>query len=271
MKTKALTKSFLAEWIESEKDFVSSLSLPKLSKDHFESARTLIGYLYPDLDIKQKYYSNFLFTTSLSTQIPFCSHMVVDIRPYESEEDFKHYYGVSVSEFVRLIKEGYLYPLFGSDYWRYHNKNYLVPLFNACPNPPSNQRIDFVFSLLDPEYTDRHEEIRQRITSVLLNHWNASGSDLRSYYMNDSNAFTMTWSKRIARVYAISPILGRMLLTYRRRKDFLHLINIFTSIFVFPLTKALGGGIQNVTNQLRCAPVFFIPQCNKKKANNALL
>lgn len=103
MKFKSLSQNKLLEWVESETDFINSLSLINLPEDRFKAAKSLIKCLYPEVDLDTKWYSNFLFNTSLTTQIPFSSFMIVDLRPYAAETDFQKYYGVSVNEFSRLV------------------------------------------------------------------------------------------------------------------------------------------------------------------------
>ena len=196
--------------------------------------------LYPEVRSARNH-SNFLFNSSITTQIPFSTHLVVDVRPYESESIFKEHYGVTISEFVRLQKDGYLIPNFGSDIFRYTYKNYLLPVFQACETHPSNIRSDQIFKLLEPEYEEIFSKLKRDLNSSLQKRWNSSDSELRQYYMNDYDAFKVTWTKRIARVYAISPTLGELLFRSAGESDLLTLINLLTNVLVFPITKSVGG------------------------------
>lgn len=240
MKLRNLNKSHIQAWSDAEREFLGSLPLSRISEERYEAAKDLIAQVYPDLR-GGKWHSNFLFNTSLVTQIPFTSHMIVDVRPYTSPSEFERFYGVSIEEFTHLVREGFLYPNFGSDMHRYTGRSFLLPIFNACTLPPSNLRTDKVFSLLDSEYEERCHRLSIDLRPYLDRYWSGASEELHAYYMLDIDAFRTTWSKRIARIWAISPVWGRILSRYSRRRDFLTLANIFTSIFVFPITKSLGG------------------------------
>jgi len=174
-------------------------------------------------------------------QIPFTSNMIVDLRPYPSEKEFIKHYGVNTKEMATLIEEGYIIPQFGSDIHRYENKNYLLPIFNASNHVSSNYRIHRIFEILDSRYYEIRERTKKELLKYFKYHWDKAPKVEKQYYMNDFDAFSTTWSTRIVRINCISPIFGKILMSYSRRDDFLEVVNLFTSLFIFPITKSLGG------------------------------
>lgn len=240
MKFNDLSSQTLNEWQESEKAFVSSVSMSQLPEDHYQLVKNLIPKLFPDLRNKRMY-SNFLFNTSVTVQIPFTCNLIVDIRPYQSEKVFIQHYGITAKEIASLTEEGYIIPQFGSDIHRYKNRNYLIPIFNACNHESSNYRINRIFEIIDSRYYESRKKTKKDLSKYFKYHWRKAPAVEKQYYMNDFDAFSTAWATRIVRIGCISPIFGKILMSYARRDDFLIVANLFTSIFVFPVTKSLGG------------------------------
>lgn len=167
--------------------------------------------------------------------------MIVDLRPYQYPDDFERHYGIDVSGFSKLIKEGYIVPHYGSDFKRYIGKKYLLPIFNSSMHQYFTLRTDFIFDLLDPKYKAYSHSIMNDIEKILLNIWEKSDKQARAYFMNDWDAFLTSWSKRLSRVMCMSPEMGNIIFSYRTRKDFLYLVNMYVTILTFPITKALCG------------------------------
>lgn len=52
MRFKDLSRKTLEEWRESEKAFISTISIDQLQRDHYQLAKNLIPKLFPDLSNK---------------------------------------------------------------------------------------------------------------------------------------------------------------------------------------------------------------------------
>jgi len=237
MRIKEINSRFLEDWRAKEISYVNSIIAQNHQK---KSIRELLQTLFPEIP-KKEYHSNFFFNSPITTQIPFSTKLIVDVRPYKNETEFDKYYGLDIKEFARLVREGYIIPQFGSDIHRYEGMNYLKPIFLASDNPSSNLRTDALFNMIDTSYDNTIKLVEEKLFDHIKEYWQSSGEDLKSYFHDDFDAFLKAWVKRLSRIYAISPYFGKILLSLRGRKDFLQLINIFTTIFVFPITKSLGG------------------------------
>jgi hypothetical protein len=173
MQFTSLNTSEIYEWSLEEWELLSTIKSPFLTGDSYAKAKVLTKLIFPEVS-NTTWHSNYLFNSPLPLQIPFTSRMIVDLRPYETPSQFEKHYGIDVTGFTKLVREGYLIPHYGSDFKRYAGKKYLLPIFNSTNRQCSTLRTDRIFELLNAKYWMFAEQIKNEITPALLRIWESS-------------------------------------------------------------------------------------------------
>jgi hypothetical protein len=102
--------------------------------------KVFVTDFYPELTLKEPY-TGFLIGSARGSawiQLPFFEQVILPVRPYKNQKAFRVAYGMTVNEFVELVKLGKIVPLRQNRLLEYANLDYLDPILEM--KPPSFAR-----------------------------------------------------------------------------------------------------------------------------------